>query len=460
MPCCYHGPSQSQQPAAGLTRRGFLKRTSSHLAAGALAAGFVDGTRAAAAGRDELRITRIIAQDAHGRRATPVAPNAFAPYRGYDCNEPLLRIQTNQGIEGISNAGRRARRDTLRTLIGLNPFELFAWEDDCYAGPSEKHRGLVGALGGIDLAVFDILGKATGRPVADLFGPRLRHAVEVYDSTLYMDDLLTPEQREGLVYLEGRSVPDEDAEMVARKAEWLINDYYRREGLRLLKIKTGRARWMDSWDEALERDIAVFRAVREVVGPFYTLFVDVNNGYEKDYTAAKRFIEATSHVNLFGIEEMFDESNVEQHREVVEHAWSLGLHVRNIDGEGGGLASRFLSEAVETPLGERPLFDIDNPSFSHGRGFVDVAAKAGQCRRYGMLVGPHNFASKIGFYASVHMGFSVPNWAYAEIDDCHFPGLRLTGVEIRNGQAHLTGVPGLGIELDEEKLSAPRFEIG
>ncbi len=142
-------------------------------------------------------------------------------------------------------------------------------------------------------------------------------------------------------------MPDDDAEMVARKAEWLVNDYYRPEGLRLFKIKTGRARWMDSWDEALERDIAVFRAVREAVGPFYTLFVDVNNGYEK-----------------------------------------------------------------------------------------------------------------IGFYASVHMGFSVPNWAYAEVDDCEFPGLRLTGIEIRNGQAHLTGAPGLGIELDEERLGPPRFEIG
>jgi L-alanine-DL-glutamate epimerase-like enolase superfamily enzyme len=110
----------------------------------------------------------------------------------------LLRIQTNQGIEGVSNAGGRARRETLQKLIGLNPFDLFAWKDDYYAGPSDKHRGLVDSLGGIDLAIFDILGKATDRPVADLFGPRLRHAVEVYDSTLYMDDLLTAEQREGL----------------------------------------------------------------------------------------------------------------------------------------------------------------------------------------------------------------------------------------------------------------------
>lgn len=456
-------PFISSRPAKTLTRRTFLNHVSSGVAAGAFAATGLAASRPARdapAGRSDLRVTRIIAQDAPGRRATPVAPNSKVAYRGYGCNEQLLRIQTNQGIEGISNAGARARRETLQKLIGLNPFDLFAWKDGCYAGVSDKHRGLVDLLGGIDLALFDILGKATDRPVADLFGPRFRPAVEVYDSTLYMDDLLTAEQREGLVYLKGGSMPNDHAEMVARKAEWLIDDYYRREGLRLFKIKTGRARWMDSWEAALERDIAVFRAVREAVGPFYTLFVDVNDGYEKDHTAAKRFIEETSDANLFGIEEMFDESNVDRHREVVEHAWSLGLRVRNIDGEGGGLASKFLPETVETPRGARPLFDIDNPSFSHGRGFVEVAAKAEQCRRHGMLVGPHNFASKIGFYASVHMGFSVPNWAYAEIDDCDFPALRLTGIEIRNGQANLTGEPGLGIGLDEEKLETPRFEVG
>ncbi len=446
-----------------VSRRRFLNRASRGvLAAGGLMTAELLAPRRVAARSNDLKITRIVVQDAPGRRATPVAPNAFAEYRGYEVTEPLVRIQTNQGIDGITRRLNPDRdRGNLEKLIGVNPFELFDWDGQYYGGPAEPYRQLLTAdrQGGIDMALFDILGKVLERPVADLFGPRVRDAVDVYDSSLYMEDLLTPEQREGLVYLEGHAMPDCDAELVARKAEWLVGEHYREEGLRIFKIKTGRARWMASYRKALERDIAVFRAVRKAVGPHYTLFVDVNNGYRQDHTAGKRFIEETSDAQLFGLEEMFDERDVAEHREVMQHAWSLGLRIRNIDGEGRGIPSAVLAETLATPRGERSLFDINNPSFSHGLGFVQVAGIAQECRPLGIRIAPHNFASKIGFVASVHLGFSVPNWAFVEMDDSQFPALRYPGLEIRNGRAHLTGTPGLGIEVDENALNPPRFEI-
>lgn len=45
------------------------------------------------------------------------------------------------------------------------------------------------------------------------------------------------------------------------------------------------------------------------------------------------------------------------------------------------------------------------------------------------------------------------------MDDSEFPGIRCPGIEIRNGKAHLSGVPGLGIELVSEQLAAPQFVI-
>lgn len=445
-----------------LSRRAFLQRGSAGVMVGGagIAAGLSVCGRLAAAARNELKITRIVAQDAPGRRATPVAPNAYAAYRGYGVVERLIRIQTNHGIEGVTRViNPDDARPKLEQFIGLSPFELFDWQDGRYAGPADAHRDLVRGLNGLDIAIFDILGKATRRPVADLLGPRRHDTIDVYDSTLYMDDLLTPEQRVGLAYLEDGAAPEHDAAMVGRKAAWLVNDYYRDEGLRIFKIKTGRARWMESFEAALQRDIEVFRAVREAVGPYYTLFVDVNNGYDEDPAAASRFIEATSDAGLFGMEEMFPERRTDQHRAVMEQAWSLGLNVRNIDGEAGGVAAELLEERLETPRGVEPLFAINNPSFSHGLGFVRVAETAARCRELGVDIAPHNFASKVGFCASVHMGHATPNWAFVEIDDSAFPGVRLGGVEIRNGRARLTGEPGLGIELVEHRLSPPRFVI-
>ncbi len=70
---------------------------------------------------------------------------------------------------------------------------------------------------------------------------------------------------------------------------------------------------------------------------------------------------------------MFDERDVAEHREVMAHAGSLGLRICNIDGEGRGIPRAVLAETFSTPRGERPLFDITNPSFSHGMGLGQVA---------------------------------------------------------------------------------------
>src|SRR5690242_13415100 len=99
-------------------RRSFLAGS---LAAVALSA-VTPALAASARRRPELRITRIVVQEARGRRLTPVAPNAYAPYRGHAVTEPVLRIQTAQGLEGICH--RRGSPEQLRRLLGLDPSAL------------------------------------------------------------------------------------------------------------------------------------------------------------------------------------------------------------------------------------------------------------------------------------------------------------------------------------------------
>jgi len=148
-----------------MNRRRFLWRTG---AAGFAVIGQVVGLSAPTRHRPELRITRILVQDARGRRLTPVAPNAYAPCRGYEVREPVLRIQTAQGLEGICHRG--GTPEQLGQLLGLDPFALFEWEGDVVRGPAERHRQLLADLAGADIALFDLLGRALRRPVADLLG--------------------------------------------------------------------------------------------------------------------------------------------------------------------------------------------------------------------------------------------------------------------------------------------------
>src|SRR5215213_4803531 len=85
----------------------------------------------------ELRIARILLQPALGRRLTPVAPNAYASYRGYGATDPVLRIRTAQGLEGIGCYW--GTPEALGPLLGLDPFELFEWDGDVVRGAAEQH---------------------------------------------------------------------------------------------------------------------------------------------------------------------------------------------------------------------------------------------------------------------------------------------------------------------------------
>jgi len=404
----------------------------------------------------ELRITRVVVQDARGRRLTPVAPNAYAPYRGYDVSEPVLRIQTAQGIEGICH--RRGTPEQLRRLLGLDPFALFEWDGDVVRGPAPAHRAFLADLAGADIALFDLLGRAMRRPVADLLGERVRREVSAYDSSLYMEDLLKPSEREGLVYLKG-AAPADPAEWVARKAVWVLAQPW---GVSTLKIKIGRANWMASFDEALARDIAVFNAVRRAVGEGVTLFVDGNDGYKARPLAAADFARAVDSPKPYALEEMFPDALLAETQELKRLLRAAGLTTKLADGEDnlGGIRteSRVARHAAATGDGDEPLFDIDQGDMNQA-GYLRLRETARDCAPRGMTMAPHNFGSKMGFYAMVHLGLVTKNWEFCESDDTQIPALDPTGFSVRNGLVKLAGEPGVGWRLREDKLEKPSLEL-
>src|SRR5688572_27549358 len=154
-------------------RRSFLGHA---FTAGVLAA-FPHAARARPRPRVGMRIQRIVVQSALGRRLTPVAPNAYAAYRGFEVKEPVLRISSGNGLEGICH--NPVKPELLKKLIGLDAFALFDWSGDVITGPAAAHKELLWELRGADIALFDLLGRALRRPVAALLGKQLRREVKV-----------------------------------------------------------------------------------------------------------------------------------------------------------------------------------------------------------------------------------------------------------------------------------------
>jgi D-galactarolactone cycloisomerase len=433
-----------------MKRRTFIRSTGLAVAA----AGIPIASRAATKSR-ELQISVVRIQDARGRRLTPVAPNAYAAYRGYDVTEPILRIQTRQGIEGIAHVG--GSPESLKQLLGLDPFALFTWDGDRITGPAEAHRELLIKLGGADVALIDLLGKALNRPCAELLGKPVRSTVPAYDSSLYMEDLLKPDQLQGLAYLAGPP-PKDPVELVALKARWLLRE--RPEGFQAVKIKIGRVKWMESFDAALARDIAVTKAVREAIGPDVKLMVDGNKAYQPQPLAAADYAVAVAGARVYFMEEMFPEVDIASMLELKQRLRARNDPVKLAAGEshGGGIPEKVYTQRLVGPNGSEPLLDVEQADMN-AHGFLRLRAKAATEAKLGMTMAPHNFGSKMGFYAQVHLGLVTPNWEISEMDDSEFPALHADGIVVRNGLAKLTGQPGLGVHLQEDPLSKPSLDL-
>lgn len=436
-----------------MDRRSFIGATAAAIAGAVLA-----WPARSAVGLPDLRIARILVQDTKGRRLTPVARNAYADYRGYDVSETILRIQSANGVEGIARAAT-SDPALLGRLIGLDAVDLFQWSGDRIVGPAPGHAALLAELGGSDVALIDMIGRAMKKPAYALLGQSVRDRIPVYDSSLYMEDLLTREQLTDIPYLKGRNVPDDPAQLPAIKAEWVLKT--RPEGIKALKIKTGRSRWMANREEALKRDIDITRAIRKAVGPDIKLMVDANKDYGPAPELATRYAQAVQSDDVYLLEEMFPEGQTDALIALRQSLRASNNPVKLAYGEShkGGIPEAIYQRRVQFADGRaEPLIDIEQADMN-AHGFMHLRTRAAAQRALGMTMAPHNFGSKMGLYAMVHLAMVVPNWEICELDDSMFPGIRAGGIQVADGVATCTGSPGLGVELVDEHLASPKVDL-
>jgi L-alanine-DL-glutamate epimerase-like enolase superfamily enzyme len=267
-----------------------------------------------------------------------------------------------------------------------------------------------------------------------------------------MEDLLTPEQAKGLAYLDGPP-PRDPVERVARKAAWVLR---LPEGFKAIKLKIGRSRWMRSPAEADARDVAVTHAVRAAIGPDVKLFADGNKDYGTRPESAAAYAEAVRATNVTFLEQMFADTEAASLRQLRLSLRAAKNPVRLAGGESevGGLPEAIYTQRV----GAEPLLDIDQADMGRN-GFLHIREKAAAQRALAMTFAPHNFGSKLGFWAQVHLGLVVPNWEASEVDDVNFPALHAEGFVVRDGVAKITGQPGLGVRLDAAALGTPTIDL-
>jgi L-alanine-DL-glutamate epimerase-like enolase superfamily enzyme len=351
-----------------------------------------------------------------------------------------VRVETDEGITGTGecvHGGTQAIaliHELRPKLIGRDPFEIDAIFEDLrrrHVFDGGFAGALITALTGIEIALWDLKGKALNAPIYDLMGGKFRDKIRVY-----ADCQVEP----SMEFDEIKKVVEVVAErgFTALKIDVDIGAYtgdYRRGG----GVQKDRFNYTaDPWEH--ERMLKIVEMVVEAAGPDIDVAADVHT--RLDVTSAIRLARDLEQFHLLWLEEPVPPENIAAMREV-KRATSTPICA----GENLYLRHGFRD------LIEQQAVDIIMPDIPKCGGLSECRKIANLAEIYYMPFAPHNVSSPIGTMASAHVCASVPNFLVLEFHWLHRDYWSTIIAEkediIKDGYLALSGRPGIGLELDE-----------
>jgi galactonate dehydratase len=356
----------------------------------------------------------------------------FLIHPGKAKNLCFVKIETDEGIYGWGECYTQSDRDVQitahvdqlrRYLIGRDPtnikhFTQMAFDD--FAG----RRGAMDyycAISGLEHAMWDIAGKAYGAPVHKLIGGACRDKIRVYANG----------------WSGGNPTPDSLAERASEVIE---------AGFTALKFDPIPGRWRTYVSKDVERAaVENVRAVREAVGPDVDILVEMHRRLAPMH--AVRIAHEIEQYHPFWFEEPILAENIPALASVRQK-----INIPVVTGEE--LYTKFEFREVF----ERQAADILNPDVCNVGGILELKEIAAMAEPYFVVISPHNFNSTtVGLAATIQVSAAIPNFLITE----YFVNLEELGrdiakkpFEVKDGYIQIPDAPGLGIDLDEERLAA------
>jgi galactonate dehydratase len=343
----------------------------------------------------------------------------------------FVKVTTDAGIHGWGEAYTLRGRDRSivsqidelgAACIGRNPFHIKHFiqvvQDDFAQRRSSFE--LYCAQSGIEQAMWDIVGKASGQPVYNLLGGPCRDKIRVYANG-WSDDCTEPAH-----YAEAA------AAVVAK-------------GFNAIKLSPLPGAWRTFVPQDHESHvIAVVRAVREAVGPNIDILLDMLR--RLNVAAARRLGHRLQEFNLYWYEEPCLAENIDAIAEV-----RLTLNIPIVTGE------TLYGKAAFVPVFEKRAADILNPDVCNVGGILELKEIGAMAEPYFIAISPHNFNSTtIALNATTHVAAVMPNFILTEyyLPFAAFAEKICENQLIpRDGHLALPTTPGLGIDLDELVLT-------
>jgi len=345
-----------------------------------------------------------------------------------------VRVHTDEGIVGLGEAGMSPKAQTVLAyldglnhhLVGRNPLDIEALWQYMYRQPYERGGPIImSAIAGIDLALWDIAGKALGVPVYRLLGGPVRDKIRLFASLNFSD------------WLTNTKGSAEDREEGLQRGREFVNQGF-------TAIRTGLPSYLvDVPIARLVHDIAeLFGDMREAFGPDVDLALDVHRRLR--VFEAIQLAKALEPFNLLFIE---DPIMAENHDAMAEVARST--HIPIATGEN-----------LYTPYQFRELFAKRAAHFARIdlclAGGITAGKKIAHMAEAAFLnIIPHQPWSPVATAAYAHFCATVHNLTVLEYLDTEVTSVFVDRlVPIDNGYMLLPEGPGLGIELNEDVVSA------
>ncbi|MGH9627048.1 MAG: mandelate racemase/muconate lactonizing enzyme family protein [Bryobacteraceae bacterium] len=345
----------------------------------------------------------------------------------------VVKVETDAGITGIGEVdsnplgakgiiegpfSHTTAAGLGQIVLGEDPFETEKiWHKMYRANIYGGRRGVaIHAMSGIDIALWDIKGKALGLPVWKLLGGGFHEKIRCYASSLFGP---TPEKTG---FLARRFV---DQGFKAVKFGW------------------------DPMGRDAETDLALVAEARKGLGAEPDLMIDA--GLVWDAKTALQRAEAFRQHHLFWLEEPLRPDDYEGYRKLSE-----STSVRIAAGEEESSRQSFLE------LMDRGRIDIVQVDLTRCGGFTEAMKIAALAWDRGLPVANHGFTTYINVAAALHWLNSIPNALICEFVAEETTNLRefVTRQKLRaqEGYLNILQEPGLGVELDEDAIR--KFRVG
>ncbi|MEO6758194.1 MAG: mandelate racemase/muconate lactonizing enzyme family protein [Saprospiraceae bacterium] len=377
--------------------------------------------------KTQLKIKEVRAYGLRGKTPEGGWSNELQPE---DCVHTIIAVMTTDGIGWgsvfTSEALVKASLEILRSLlIGENALEPERVSEKLHQNTFWLGRGgaITHTISGIDIALWDLLGKACGQPVGRLLGGRYRERVRPYASLLMRE----PER------MAGELLPVKE------------------QGFRAFKIG-----WGPFGRKSHAVDEAIVRAAREAVGEDSLLMVDAGGSdayWPGDYKWALRAAEMLADYDVFWFEEAL-------HPDALEDYVAL-RRAASVTIAGGEVLTRRQAFAPWLTAG---AFDIVQPDVTKCGGLSEQRRIAQMAVDNGVRFIPHGWNTTVGLASDLQIASAFAGTDMVEYltGSPFIDGLRAGGWQLdADGMLAIPDGPGLGIDLNLDALAEfARTDVG